>query len=147
MHRLTKIATSHSPRSHRQAGLSLVELMIAMAISLGMIAALVTLMMNNSRTYSELSKTGRQTENGRYAMELLAGDIKLAGFYGELSPNGVTFVDADPCSVAVNGLGFATAPAVTAPIAIRGFVGNVADPAPAWALRASWRHEVFDVDR
>jgi type IV pilus assembly protein PilW len=119
----------------RQLGMTLVELLVAMTISLGMVAALVTLLVNNSRSTAELNRTSRQTENGRYAMELLSHDLKLAGYYGELATADVTFTTVDPCAATIAGLGFAPAAVpATAPVAIQGFAGSVADPAPGCAL-------------
>jgi type IV pilus assembly protein PilW len=47
-----------------------------------------------------MERTSRQIENGRYAMQLLADDIRLAGFYGEASVKAIPLpgVLADPCS-------------------------------------------------
>ena len=43
----------------------------------------------------------RQIENGRFAMEILSEDIRLAGFYGELDVKAVAAPAAilDPCSI------------------------------------------------
>lgn len=117
----------------KQRGLTLVELMVAIAISLGMIGALVTLVVNNSRTGAEIDRAARQTENGRYAMDVLAGELRLAGFYGELAVSGLTFTTADPCEVDGDDLGFDAGGAPTAPVSIQGMTGTVADPAPACA--------------
>lgn len=89
---------SGSPRS--MAGVSLVELMIAMLLGLIILAGLVTLFANSSRSREEIERSSRQIENGRYAMELLSEELRLAGFYGELNVNplAVPLVLQDPCS-------------------------------------------------
>jgi type IV pilus assembly protein PilW len=71
------------------AGLSLVELMIAIAIGLVIMAALTTLFAHSSRTREELERNSRQIENGRFALELVSSDLRLAGFYGELDVRSV----------------------------------------------------------
>jgi type IV pilus assembly protein PilW len=73
----------------RQSGLSLVELMVAMAIGLLLLAGLTLIFVNSSRASRELQLTAQQIENGRYASDILTQDLRLAGFYGhfhELPP-------------------------------------------------------------
>jgi type IV pilus assembly protein PilW len=86
----------------RQAGLSLVELMIAITLGLIIMAGLATIFANSSRTREELERNSRQIENGRFAMEMLSSDLRLAGFYGELDTRAVAAPAAlvDPCSTA-----------------------------------------------
>lgn len=78
------------------AGLSLIELMIAMALGLIVLGALATLFANSSRARTELERDSRQIENGRFAMELLTEDLRLAGYMGEIDmspyvpPSGVS---------------------------------------------------------
>ena len=85
-----------------QHGLSLIELMISITIGLLILAALSTLFVNQSRTRTELDKSNRMIDNGRYALELLTDNLKLAGYYGEFVPSpGVPAIPAaltDPCS-------------------------------------------------
>lgn len=66
----------------KQAGFSLIELMVALALGLIMIAAPLVLYVNISRTNSELAKTNTQIENGRFAIQLIQSDLALAGFWG-----------------------------------------------------------------
>lgn len=88
-----------------QSGFSLIELMIAIAISLLILAALTTLFVNISQSNNELAKTNSQIENGRFAVQLLEGDIVHAGFWGQLryvpAPETPSFPAAtaipDPC--------------------------------------------------
>lgn len=74
----------HPPVSRYSArGFSLVELMIAMALGLLVLAGVLTVFENNSRTRNEMEKANRQIENGRYAMDLLTNDLRVAGYFGE----------------------------------------------------------------
>src|SRR5207248_10917632 len=77
-------------RLHPQRGVSLVELMIAITLGLLVLATLASVFANSSRSRTELDRVSRQIENGRFAMEILTSDIKIAGFYGELAVNAVT---------------------------------------------------------
>jgi type IV pilus assembly protein PilW len=71
-------------RSRRaQAGLSLVELLVAVTLGLMLMAGLAALFANTSASRTELERNARQIENGRFAMEVLSDDLRLAGFYGE----------------------------------------------------------------
>ena len=85
-----------------QLGLSLIELMISITIGLLILVALSTLFINQSKARVELDKSNRMIDNGRYALELLSDNLRLAGYYGEFSPtSGVPAVPAtlpDPCS-------------------------------------------------
>lgn len=75
-------------RSHisKQGGLSLVELMIAMVLSLIIVAALSELYVNLARSNQEMAKTNSQIENARFAMQFLKNDIVHAGFWGPFVP-------------------------------------------------------------
>lgn len=90
-------------------GFSLVELMVAITIGLFLAGGLTSLFVSNSRARTETEKNNRQLENGRYAMSLLADDLRHAGYYGEFDPNLLTgpHVPAavpDPCLTSVADL-------------------------------------------
>ena len=87
------------PQKGLQKGFSLVELMVAIAIGLILVAGLATLFANSSKTGNDLERSIRQIENGRYAAELLNEDISIAGYYGELSTAGMTFSNPSECTV------------------------------------------------
>jgi type IV pilus assembly protein PilW len=70
-----------------QAGLSLVELMVALAISVVLIAALSELYVNTSRTNQEMAKTNSQIENARFAIQFLQNEIVHAGYWGSFVPD------------------------------------------------------------
>ena len=69
-----------------ERGFTLIELMIAVGLSLMILAGLVTVFVNNSNTRKEIERTTRQIENGRYGIELLSNNLALAGFYAEFDP-------------------------------------------------------------
>lgn len=69
-----------------QRGLSLVELMVAMVIGLLILAALVSVFVNTSRSNRELARTNSVIENGRLAVQVLENDIVHAGFWGTFVP-------------------------------------------------------------
>jgi type IV pilus assembly protein PilW len=90
----------------RQAGISLVELMVSITLGLLVLSGVLVVFVNTSAARNEVERTSRQIENGRYASELLTEDLRLAGFYGELSPSAAkpdiltpTTLPGDPCSL------------------------------------------------
>jgi type IV pilus assembly protein PilW len=91
-----------------QRGLSLIELMISITIGLLILVALSTLFVNQSRARLELDKSNRMIDNGRYALEVLSDNLRLAGYYGEFIPaSGVPAVPItlpDPCSTSAPNL-------------------------------------------
>lgn len=83
----------------RQAGLSLVELMVALAIMLFLLVGLVGVFANSNRSHIELSRLNQQIENGRFALQLLTDDVSLSGYYGRYYSGslGVPASMPDPC--------------------------------------------------
>lgn len=67
----------------RSQGFSLIELMVSTTLGLIILLAISELFVNNSRTRSEIERTSRQIENGRYAIQLLTDELSNAGFFGE----------------------------------------------------------------
>jgi len=70
----------------RIAGFTLVELMIAMTISLLLMGALVSVFVNTSRSSAELAKTNGMIDSGRFAAQLLQTDIEHGGYWGGYVP-------------------------------------------------------------
>jgi len=66
----------------RQRGISLVELMIAITLSIVITAGVIQIFISNKRTYQVQEAVSRLQENGRFAAEFLADDIRMAGFMG-----------------------------------------------------------------
>jgi type IV pilus assembly protein PilW len=66
----------------RQAGLTLVELMIAVALGLLLLAALGFLYAGNRQAFRTHDSIARLQENGRYAMEVLGQDLRMVGYIG-----------------------------------------------------------------
>ncbi|MGV8959388.1 MAG: PilW family protein [Stenotrophomonas sp.] len=64
------------------AGLSLIELMIAMAIGLVLLLGLVQVMAASRAAYQLSSGVARTQENARFAMESLQRDLRMAGHLG-----------------------------------------------------------------
>ena len=68
--------------SRNSRGLSLIELMVALAIGTLLIAGAVTVYMQSRNTYRTNDIASRMQEVGRYALDVMAPDVRLAGFWG-----------------------------------------------------------------
>jgi len=70
-------------RSHaRERGFSLVELMVALAIGGILLGGAVTLFINNRSNYQISTDLARLQENARFALDMMAKDIRMAGYFG-----------------------------------------------------------------
>ena len=70
----------------RQIGLTLVELMVAMTISLLILAALVALFVNTSRSNREFARANSMLESGRLALQVMENDVVHAGYWSSYVP-------------------------------------------------------------
>jgi type IV pilus assembly protein PilW len=90
-----------SSRPSGMRGLTLVELMVSLVLGLILIGAMLTLLARNSHNSMELERSSRQVENGRYALQRVAEDLRHAGYYGDYlgagAPSGAA---PDPCLTA-----------------------------------------------
>ena len=70
----------------KQRGLSLVEVMVALVISLVLLAGVVQIFGANKQTYRLADALSSMQENARFAVEVLTQDIRMAGFQGCAPP-------------------------------------------------------------
>src|SRR6516165_9734189 len=119
-----------APRHLR--GYTIIEMMVAVTISLIILAALVTLFAGNSRQRAQIALTNQQTENGRYALQIIGDDLRDAGYFATFNPGTVTAPNAqlivpvalpDPCATDVPTLNNAVA------IAVQGYDDGANAPA------------------
>jgi type IV pilus assembly protein PilW len=76
---------------YKQQGLSLVELMIAMTLSLILSAAVISLFAANSRSFKQDENILRMQDDARHALREVAFELSMAGHYaGLLNPGSVT---------------------------------------------------------
>lgn len=78
--------TSRSMQGHdaprRQVGLTLVEIMVALVVSLILIAGVIQIFVGTQQTYRFQDALARVQENGRFASEIMTRDARLAGYIG-----------------------------------------------------------------
>ena len=70
----------HTLQSFR--GFSLVELMVAMALSLVLLAGVLGVLYSSKVTYSENERLARLQESARAAVEMILRDMRSGGFQG-----------------------------------------------------------------
>ena len=66
----------------KQQGFSLVELMVAMAIGIVLVGGALTVHIQSHEAHTFAERMARLQENGRFAFDVLAPDVRLAGYWG-----------------------------------------------------------------
>ena len=86
--RLPKLGVSGMAcRNRRQGGFSLIELMVSITLGLLVMAGVLALYVDLTRSNAELAKMNRQIENGRFVMQLLQHELWHAGFWDTHMPS------------------------------------------------------------
>ncbi|QDL38916.1 PilW family protein [Rhodoferax sediminis] len=107
-------------------GFTLVELMVAITLGLFILIGLISLLVSNVVSRSELDKSSRQIESGRYAIQLLSEDLQNAGYVGASGSSTFAGVNPTACPAAIANLGYVPQ---TSP-------GTSTVPLPLYALTA-----------
>jgi len=76
------------PRGN-QRGLTLIEILVAMSISLLLLAGVIQIFASSKAAYRINEAQSRLQENGRFALQMITADIRMAGFWGCLGNNQV----------------------------------------------------------
>ena len=71
-----------------QRGFSLVELMVALAIGIFLLAGALTVFQQTRTQYRAIEAVSRLQESARYAMSVLENDLRLAGYWAKHSQSG-----------------------------------------------------------
>lgn len=106
------------------------DTLVGLALGMGVVAGLAMLFGNASRSATELENSMRHIENARYALDLLAEDLSMAGFYGTAAVQ-VWAAGLSPCadsqSVARDiNTTHATATPTTLPWPVQGYTSQEA---------------------
>ncbi len=75
-----------APNRSPQQGFSLVELMVAMTLSLILMAGVLSMVYSSKVAYLENERVARNQENGRAAFDMILRDLRGAGFPGCSQP-------------------------------------------------------------
>lgn len=90
-------------KNHRQQGLSLVELMIAMTLGLLLTVGLTTLFVQNRNNFRQNENFAGMQDSARFAMQLISRDLMMAGYWGGV-PNGADITIDASANTAANAL-------------------------------------------
>lgn len=72
--------------NRRQKGMTLIEILISLVIGIFLIGGLLQIFVNVQQTNKVQENLSRMQENGRFAMEFLARDLRMAGFWWCVTP-------------------------------------------------------------
>ena len=70
-----------------QGGFSLIEMMIAIAVGMMIVAALTSVIFSSTSTTRANERTSELQSNGRYALDILKRDVQHAGFHDQTELN------------------------------------------------------------
>jgi len=128
------------PRSfpHRTVtGLSLIELMVAMAIGLVLMLGVIQIF-SASRAASRLAEgSARVQENGRFALEFLQREIRMAGHYGCVNDQ-AHFVRGEGDPVVDTGASTGSGHPLDFSVSIQGYEAPGTSPGATLALGETW---------
>lgn len=74
----------------RQKGLSLVELLVAMALGVFLMSQVIQVMMNGKKTFLLEQELSQIQENARFAVEFISRDLRMAGYTGCVNTGGTS---------------------------------------------------------
>lgn len=66
----------------RENGFSIIELMVAMVLSLLLLAGVLSVFAGSRSTYETVDRLSRLQENGRFALDQIVNDVRSAGYLG-----------------------------------------------------------------
>ena len=92
------------PQLSRQRGLSIVELLVALVISMLLMTGVVQVFLSSKQTYASNEAASRLQENGRFALEFIAQSARHAGYVEAANstvapPSPIAIPDATNCKV------------------------------------------------
>lgn len=91
-----------------QGGFSLIELMISITLGLLIMAGVLALYLDLSKSNAELAKMNRQIENGRFTIQLLQQELWHAGFWDTYAPPLPSVTPLNPTAIPNPCVAFST---------------------------------------
>ena len=80
--RICRHGSSPARSLARHRGFSLIELMIAMALSLVVLGGAIAIFVSSRATYETTDRLSRLQDNGRFALDTIVRDLRAAGYLG-----------------------------------------------------------------
>jgi type IV pilus assembly protein PilW len=90
-------------KAHKQHGMTLIELMVALAIGAFLMIGAITVFMQSRTTFRVTESVSRMQENARFALETLEPDVRMANYWGLNSA--ATYIRGRAGATAANGPG------------------------------------------
>jgi len=114
MRLMTQKPSPHCPYPRSQLGITLIEMMIALVIGLLATGAMLKVYVDSSQLYRFNEGLARIQENGRFGLEFIRRDVRMAGFWecyrdadltNHISPGSANYIDFDAVHITgTNGL-------------------------------------------
>lgn len=83
--------------NNKQNGLTLIEILVAMVIGLFLLAGVMQIFLGSQQSYRLQENLSRMQENGRFAMDFITRDIRMAGSTGCVEINNIkNMLNSDP---------------------------------------------------
>jgi Tfp pilus assembly protein PilW len=79
---------------NQQSGFSVVEVMVALLLSMTLGVAVVSVFVNNSHSFTQDDNIARMSDDARFALREVAFEVSMAGHYGELHVPAIVTPDA-----------------------------------------------------
>jgi type IV pilus assembly protein PilW len=73
---------THRVYTAQQQGFTLIELMVALLLGLFLLGGILQIFTHSKKTYRTQTALAELQENGRYAIDFLSKDLRMAGFIG-----------------------------------------------------------------
>nr|WP_228316793.1 PilW family protein [Xanthomonas sp. NCPPB 1067] len=119
------------------AGISLIEMMIAMVIGLVLMLGVIQVF-SASRTASMLAEgSARAQENGRFALEFLQRDIRMAGHFGCVNDQ-AHFVRGEGDPIVTTGTASGSGHPLDFSVSIQGYEAPNTKPPGSLTIGATW---------
>jgi Tfp pilus assembly protein PilW len=80
---------------NKQSGFSIVELMVALLLSMTLGVAIVSVFINNSYSFNQDENVARMQDDARHALREISFEISMAGHYSELQVPDIVTPDAN----------------------------------------------------
>lgn len=88
-------ANSEITRQHREAGFTLIELMVALVIGSLLVIGILAIFIYGNRSYREDDQVAKMQDELRFAMSQITRDLEMAGFWASLLDPAEVTLDAD----------------------------------------------------
>jgi len=84
----------HNKPINQQSGFSVVELMVAMLLSMTLGVAVISVFVNNSYSFTQDDNIARMSDDARFALREVAFEVSMAGHFGDLHVPAIVTPDA-----------------------------------------------------